>query len=248
VVHPMGSPANVHALQALCERFDVPLVEDAAGALGATCNGTPVGALGRVGIFSFNGNKIVTAGGGGMLVTHDQALAERARNLSTQSRRSDRYWHDEPAFNYRMTNLNAAVGVAQLERLEEMMMARARINSRYADKIAGRSDISMAPHGIYGQSNYWLTAIRVASEHTADDLSQHLRKARIDGRTFWSRLSLQPAYIGSPHFSTGVSAALTGTVLTLPSGSQLTTADQRHVLDTLSSWRGTDVAPLSVSD
>src|SRR5690606_4451120 len=134
--------------------------EDAAGAIGARYKGRPAGAHGLAACFSFNGNKTVTAGGGGMIVTDDDELAGRARRLSTQARRGDRYEHEAVAWNYRMTNLNAAVGVAQLERLDEMVAAKRAIAARYGAALAGRDDLRPMPRAPWAEHNCWLYSVQ----------------------------------------------------------------------------------------
>lgn len=238
VVHALGHPADMDAILRVAPRHGVPIIEDAAGAIGATYKGRPVGAFGAAAIFSFNGNKVVTAGGGGMVVTDDEGIARTARHLSTQARPGAAYVHDAAGFNYRMTNLNAAVGLAQLERLTEMVAAKHRIAARYADAVAGRDDMSFMPHCAWAESSDWLSSVLVAHADDAAALVDHLARRRIEARIFWRALSPQAPYRTAPRVLSGVAARLSGRVVSLPCSSALAEADQARVLAALADWRG----------
>ncbi len=140
-VHVLGHPADMDPIMTACRKAGVAVIEDAAGAIGARYRGRPVGSDGDAAVFSFNGNKTVTAGGGGMIVLDDEAMAQRARALSTQARDNSDYRYFDAAFNYRLPNLNAALGLAQLGRLEEMLTAKRSIAARYDKALAGRDDL-----------------------------------------------------------------------------------------------------------
>jgi dTDP-4-amino-4,6-dideoxygalactose transaminase len=224
-VDAIGHPADFDAIAEICRRHGLPLIEDAAGAIGASYRGRPCGGLGDIGIFSFNGNKTVTAGGGGMLVTDDQAVAHRARSLSAQAR---------PGRDYiRMTNLNAAVGLAQLERLDEMVAAKRAIAARYDAALASRDDIVPMPRCQWAQSSCWLYSVKVASEQAASQLVRKLEEDAIEARIFWRSLSAQAPWRDTERHLTGVSASLSGTVISLPCSSHLSEAQQMRVIRAL---------------
>ncbi len=237
-VDVLGTVADFAALGAACAAAGAALLEDAAGAIGAARDGRPAGAFGRAATFSFNGNKTVTAGGGGMLVTGDEALARRARHLSTQARPGADYIHDEVGFNYRMTNVNAAIGIAQLERLDEMLEAKRRIARRYAEALAGRRDAASQPVPAGCETSAWLSAVRVAGEADARALVDAMHAAGAEARIFWRSLSSQPAYAAFPREPAPCAAALSGRVVTLPCSSHLTAAEQEQVVAALAGWKG----------
>lgn len=235
-VDPLGHTADLDALEAACAPYGVPLIEDAAGAIGARYRGRPSGSGGTSAIFSFNGNKTVTAGGGGMLVTDDAAVAQQVRHLSTQARPGKDYVHDMIGFNYRMTNINAALGRAQIERLDEMVAARRAIAARYDDAFAGLETITPMPRPGYCDSVCWLYSARLPDEKTARALVASCDVARIEARLFWRSLSAQAPWRDAPRRLRGVSAALSGTVVSLPSSSSLSEQDQQRVIDTVTVW------------
>jgi perosamine synthetase len=235
-VDPLGHTADLDALEAVCASHGVPLIEDAAGAIGARYRGRPSGSGGAAAIFSFNGNKTVTAGGGGMLVTDDAAMAQRVRHLSTQARPGSEYVHDMIGFNYRMTNINAALGLAQIERLDEMIAARRTIAARYDGAFVALETITPMPRPGYCDSVCWLYSVRLANEEAARALVASCDAAGIEARLFWRSLSAQAPWQDAPRRLRGISAALSGTVVSLPSSSSLNEQDQRRVIDTVTAW------------
>lgn len=243
VVHALGHPADVDPLLGLCKQAGVPLIEDAAGAIGARYKGRPVGGLGDLAIFSFNGNKTVTAGGGGMVVTNDETQARHLRALSAQARSGAEYRYDAIGFNYRMTNLNAGVLLAQIERLEEMVAAKKRIAAAYDQAIAGRNDLQPMPRASWGESACWLYSVRCRGEADARSLVQHMAEHNIEARVFWRTLSDQAPYAHAPRHLTGVAATLSGTVVSLPCSSSLTDAQQARVIAALAKWPVRRVKP-----
>lgn len=237
-VHALGHPADMDAIVRVCEAAGAVVIEDAAGAIGATYKGRPTGSLGHAAMFSFNGNKTVTAGGGGAIVTDDETLATTARHLSGQARSSREYSHDAVGWNARMTNINAALGLAQLERLEEMVAAKRAIAARYDAALAARGDLLPMPRADWAESSCWLYSCRAASRTDVATLVDHLEVLNIEARAFWLPLSTQPPYAGAPAFLSGVAAELGGRVVSLPCSSSLTAADQSRVIDALATWRG----------
>jgi len=237
-VHALGHPADMDPLASLCREAAVPLIEDAAGAIGSSYKGRPAGGLSDAAIFSFNGNKTVTAGGGGMVVTDRAAWARRLRSLSTQARAGHAYIHLEVGYNYRMTNLNAAVGLAQLERLDEMLKAKRSIVEAYEGLVQGRQDLRSMPRAAWAESNCWMYGVQCASPSDALSLIAYLQRRNIEARVFWMALSSQKPYRDYPRLLAGVAKSLSGRVVVLPAGSGLTPAQQTRILEALAGWRG----------
>jgi len=232
-----GQTADYGRLVPLCEEYGLPLIEDAAEALGATHRGQAAGSFGAVGVFSFNGNKIITTSGGGMLVSNDGDLARRARHLATQAREPEaHYEHVDLGFNYRMSNLLAALGVAQLRGLDRRLARRHAVNEAYRRALGGLPGISFMPRAGYGEPNDWLTCILVDPEHygaTRDDVRLALEERDIEARPTWKPLHLQPLFQGTPVVGGGVSAAVFERGLCLPSGSNLADADLGRVVEVI---------------
>ena len=176
-----------------------------------------------------------------MLVTDDQGLARRARHMSTQSRVGDDYLHDGIGFNFRMTNVNAAIGLAQLERLGEMVAAKRDIAARYDAHFAG-INVELMPRLPWARSNCWLYSILLPSETQARSLTSHLGALNIQSRIFWRSLSSQAPYADAPKIEGGISKALTGRVVSLPCSSHLTPAEQDRVISAVTSWCGQEAA------
>jgi len=235
-VHALGRAPDLVALAALCRRHGAVLIEDAAGALGAAAHGRAAGCFGDAGVFSFNGNKIATAGGGGMIVTRDEGLARRARHLCQQARDGDDYCHDEVGFNYRMTNVNAAVGLAQLERLSEMKEHRLAIQRRYDAALFPSNRLSALPKAPWDEPYCWLYSLRCSDAEAAAGLVKTLRADGVEARRFWQALSRQKPYAGFARFGGAVAFALSGTVVSLPCSSHLREADQEQVIAAVKRW------------
>ncbi|MEU7610178.1 aminotransferase class I/II-fold pyridoxal phosphate-dependent enzyme [Micromonospora sp. NPDC049204] len=224
-VDMFGSCADYQALVPVCADADVPVVEDAAEALGARHRGQAAGSFGRVGVLSFNGNKIMTTSGGGMLVSDDAALLTRARHLASQAREPTRHYeHRETGYNYRLSNLLAALGRAQLLRLDAMIARRRHLRDHYAKLFAPVPGVGLLG-AEDGESNCWLTVITVDPERCgwrADDLAVHLAERDIETRPVWKPMHLQPMHDGAESLLTGAAERLFTDGLTLPSGSALT--------------------------
>lgn len=232
-----GQCCDYDALAAVCEQRGVTIVQDAAESLGAFYRGAPAGGQGAFGAFSFNGNKVITTSGGGMLVSRDRERLEHARKLSTQAREPEpHYEHKEIGFNYRLSNLLAAVGRAQLEVLGERVEARRRINARYRELLADAPGIAFMPEADYGRSNCWLTCIVVDPEEAGTDRERirlALEAEDIESRPLWKPMHLQPVYRDATMFGGDVSAGLFERGLCLPSGSALSDEDQERVVEIL---------------
>lgn len=230
-----GQCADYARLTEICRQYDVPLVEDAAEALGATCGGASAGAFGECAAFSFNGNKIITTSGGGMLVSGRRELVERARHLSTQARDpAPHYQHSVIGFNYRLSNLLAAVGRAQLQSLPDKIERRRAVNRRYRAALAGMPGIRFMPEAAYGRSNSWLTCVTVAPAlfgATREDVRLALEAEGIESRPLWKPMHLQPVYEVCAMRNRSVAERLFADGLCLPSGSSLSIDEQQRVID-----------------
>lgn len=241
VVNLYGQSADFDPIAEICARYGVPIVEDAAESLGATYKGRPSGALGALGVFSFNGNKIITTSGGGMLVSDDESLISRARFLSTQAREPAlHYEHRVIGFNYRMSNILAGVGRGQLRVLEQRVEARRAVFERYRVGLAGVAGLEWMPEPSWSRSNRWLSACTVDSAVTSKDVPQIIRALaaeRIEARPVWKPMQLQPVFAQCrfhAHEGRSVSQQLFEQGMCLPSGSNMTPAQQDRVIDTLS--------------
>jgi dTDP-4-amino-4,6-dideoxygalactose transaminase len=229
-----GQCADYDRIAALCRAHDIPLVEDAAEALGASYRGRAAGALGDAGVFSFNGNKIITTSGGGMLVSDDGELVERARYLATQARQPvAHYEHTDIGYNYRLSNLLAALGTAQLAHLDDRIERRRRINARYREALA-LPGLAFMPEAPYGRGNAWLTCLTVdaaAFGATAAQIQTHLAAQDIEARPVWKPMHLQPVHAGRRVHGGDVARDLYERGVCLPSGSSLTPAQQDRVIE-----------------
>jgi dTDP-4-amino-4,6-dideoxygalactose transaminase len=229
VVDLYGQCADYDRIVPLCRRYGVPLVEDAAEALGATFGGAPAGTFGDVGLFSFNGNKIMTTSGGGMFVSPTADAAHRVRYLATQARQpAAHYEHTEVGFNYRLSNLLAAVGRAQLERLPQMSARRVEINARYREAFGDLDGLSFMPIADPGW-NGWLTCVVFDEPAVRDLVHKTLEADDIESRPLWKPMHLQPVFAQCASVVDGTSQRLFEHGLCLPSGSVLTDADVERV-------------------
>lgn len=234
VVDLYGQCADYERLGDLCRRAQVPLVEDAAEALGATYQGRPAGSFGVFNCFSFNGNKIITTSGGGMLVTNDQQAAKQARFLATQARDpAPHYEHSQIGYNYRMSNLLAAVGRGQLSVLESRVAKRRENFEFYRQALGDLPGISFMPEPADCRSTRWLTCIVVDPAEfgaTREDIRLALEAENIEARPVWKPMHLQPVFRGCRCYGGSVSAKLFEDGLCLPSGSNLTDDDRERVV------------------
>ena len=233
VVDLYGQSADYEPIVSTCEEFQVPLIEDAAEALGATCRGKTVGSFGKAAVFSFNGNKIITTAGGGMLVSHDKAITDKARFLATQSRDpAPHYQHSEIGFNYRMSNVLAAIGRGQLPVLPERIAARRRNFEFYQRALGELPGVEFMPEAPFGRCTRWLTCLTIdpkAFGATRDDVRLALERENIEARPLWKPMHLQPVFKGCRARGGGVSERLFENGLCLPSGSALAEEDLARV-------------------
>jgi dTDP-4-amino-4,6-dideoxygalactose transaminase len=229
-----GQCCDYDRILAVCEGHGVPVIEDAAEALGATYRNRQAGAFGYCAAFSFNGNKIITTSGGGMLVSHDRSLVDRARHLATQARDpAPHYEHSAIGFNYRMSNLLAAIGRGQLKTLQRKVERRRAIHRTYKEALGGYPGVDFLNDAGYGDSNAWLTCITVDSSRfgaTREDIRLHLESLNIEARPVWKPMHLQPVFRNCSVRGGAVAEQLFERGLCLPSGSGMSEAEQASVI------------------
>lgn len=237
VVDLYGQCADYDEIIAACDEYGVPVIEDAAEALGSTYRGKSAGSFGALAAFSFNGNKIITTSAGGMLVSHRSDWIDYARFLSTQARdAAPHYQHSEIGYNYRMSNLLAAVGRGQLQQLGDRVQKRRATNAFYREALAGVPGVTFMPEAPYGRSNHWLTAVLIdpsAFGASREDVRLHLESKEIEARPVWKPMHLQPAFSGLRRRVDGTSDRLFEVGLCLPSGSSLTSKDRERVVGSI---------------
>jgi len=233
-VHLYGQPAEMPRIMEICGRFGVPVLEDAAESLGATCAGRDPGTFGQSGVFSFNGNKVITTSGGGMLVTEDPQLAALTRKLATQARDpAPHYQHSMVGYNYRLSNLLAALGRGQLRQLDSRVAARRAHFQAYADALGTIPGVTFMPEAPWGTHSRWLTTVTLdaAAGLTPGSISARMELAGIEVRPVWKPMHLQPVFSGCEVVGGAVSERLFREGLCLPSGSNLTATQRDRVID-----------------
>lgn len=235
LAHLYGQSANLDPIVALCEQYGVLLIEDAAEALGATYQKKPLGTRGFAGVYSFNGNKIITTSGGGMLVTNDEKLAKQVRFLATQARDpAPHYEHSQLGYNYRLSNILAAIGRGQLRHLEEKV-ARRRANFDFYQSALGHlPGITFMPEAAWGRANRWLTCLTInpaMAGTNSEKVRVTLEQDNIEARPVWKPMHLQPLYAQAQCFGGAIAQELFAQGLCLPSGSNLSAADRTRVAE-----------------
>jgi dTDP-4-amino-4,6-dideoxygalactose transaminase len=238
-VHLYGMPAKIDEILKIADKYEIPLIEDAAEALGSKYRNKSLGTFGIMGILSFNGNKIITTSGGGALISNNEKLIEKSRFLSTQARdNAPHYQHSEIGYNYRMSNVVAGIGRGQMEVLDKHVALRRENFRFYKENLAGFEGISFLeePNADFF-SNHWLTCIQVEPTKTNGITRETFRLAleaeNIESRPLWKPMHLQPVFKDCPYYGTGVSDDLFNKGLCLPSGSNLTAEDKNRVLKTM---------------
>jgi dTDP-4-amino-4,6-dideoxygalactose transaminase len=247
VVHLYGQCADLRPIAEACATHGVLLIEDAAEALGATYDGRAAGTYGDVGVYSFNGNKIITTSGGGMLVTPHAEVALRVRKLATQAREPvPHYEHNQVGYNYRLSNVLAGIGRAQLEQLDARVAARRAVFERYRNGIGSLPGITLMPEACFGlrgtRSTRWLTTLTINAELFGTDhenVRVALESRMIESRPLWKPMHQQPVFAGCRVIGGSVSDALFATGLCLPSGSSLTPVQQQRVVEVVRSCAAT---------
>jgi len=225
-VHALGYPVRIEPLLESCAKRGIPVLEDAAEALGSTYRGRPLGSFGSLGALSFNGNKILTTGGGGAVVTNDAELARRAKHLSTQAKSDgDAFWHDEVGFNYRLTNVAAALGCAQLEQLDGFMVRKREIANLYRKLLAG-SPVKLAWEPEGARANCWLNTAIAPTPESAAKILAALRSRGVGARPLWAPAHRQPMFKDCPRASDmAVTDRLWRACVSLPSSANLSDED-----------------------
>jgi dTDP-4-amino-4,6-dideoxygalactose transaminase len=229
-----GQCADHAPIRAACEQRGVPLIEDAAEAVGATWEGRSAGSFGDIGVFSFNGNKLMTTGGGGMAVAADEATVARIRHLSTQAREPTlHYEHTEIGFNYRMSNVLAAIGRGQVQRLPTMLARREEIRSHYEATLGPLAGVSFNPIDHRGRPNHWLTVIVLADDAAATpaELIAALEAVDAEARPAWKPMHQQPVFGGAEMFGGTIADEAFARGVCLPSGSSMSDDDLDRVVD-----------------
>jgi dTDP-4-amino-4,6-dideoxygalactose transaminase len=244
VVDLLGQSADIDAILEVTNRYELPVIEDAAEALGATYKGRAAGASGWASVFSFNGNKIITTSGGGMLCSNDAALIEKARHWATQAKDpGPHYFHTELGYNYRLSNVLAAIGLAQLEALDERMAERRHVFEFYQRTLGDLPGIRFMPKADYGEPNYWLTVIRVDEQQfgsSCETIRLALEAQNIESRRVWVPLHTLPLYADCRYRGRGVAESIFADALCLPSGSALTDDDLQRIVDVIMGGTGID--------
>lgn len=234
LVHIYGQSSDIDPILATCARYGVVVVEDAAESLGATYRGKYAGTFGQIGVFSFNGNKIITTSGGGMLVSNDRKLIERGRFLATQARDPGTYYqHSFTGYNYRLSNVSAAIGRGQMRMLPLKIEARRRIFERYRAALGDMPGITFMPEATFGRSTRWLTCILVDEAKlgvSRAEIVRAMEECNIETRPVWRPLHRQPLFAGSEVHGGEVSEMIGQRGLSLPSSSNLSDADQERVI------------------
>ncbi|MBK5462557.1 DegT/DnrJ/EryC1/StrS family aminotransferase [Peribacillus sp. TH27] len=239
VVNLYGQSAKMDEIMSICDHYGVPVIEDAAESLGAEYKGKKSGTFGKFGIYSFNGNKIITTSGGGMLVSNDEEALKKARFLATQARDpAPHYQHSVSGYNYRMSNILAGVGRAQLEVLDDRVASRRAKFDRYVEVLSGIEGISFKPELEGTLHNRWLTTITIDQEKlgiSQIELIEALGEENIEARPVWKPLHLQPLFEGTLYYpyekDRSVSEELFNSGICLPSGSNMTEEQQERVID-----------------
>ena len=235
VVHLYGMPAQMDEIMAVANRYEIPILEDAAEALGSLYKGHPCGTLGEFGVLSFNGNKMITTSGGGALVCPSVEAKQKTMFYATQARENRTYYqHEQIGYNYRMSNICAGIGRGQMEVLDEHIAHHRRLHSMYREAFATMEGITLSENpSVDFDSNFWLTTILVDADKTGFthvELMHHLSKNGIETRELWKPLHLQPVFANVPSYANGVSEALFNQGLCLPSGPMVTDEDFERII------------------
>lgn len=234
LVHLYGMPAKMDELMSVARKYEIPVIEDAAEALGSSYKGKKMGSFGDIGIFSFNGNKIITTSGGGALVSNNKEYVEKAKFLATQARdQAAHYEHTQIGYNYRMSNICAGIGRGQMEVLDDRVKKRREIYTKYKEELGKIDGITFVdePEGFF--SNRWLTTVLIDREVLGIDregIRIALEKHNIESRPLWKPMHMQPVFNNTLTYSNGVSDKLFETGLCLPSGSNMATQDLESVI------------------
>lgn len=234
-VYALGLPADMNPIRSVAQEFKLPIVADAAAALGAIYRNKAIGHLANLTVFSFNGNKTFTAGGGGAITGNDEKLIQLARHLSTTARISADYQHDRVGYNYRMTNLQAAVGCAQLESMKDFISAKRRIRRVYDNELGSIPGIKPFPNPSWAESACWFSGVQIDSPTLpkVSEICEKLKAQGIESRPFWRPVHLQTPYLSSPRSDQNVCESFWNKILTLPCSTSITTGEIETVIKTV---------------
>lgn len=219
-MHTFGHPCEIKDIVSLCEKYNIPVIEEAAESLGSFYKNKHTGTFGKIGILSFNGNKIITTGGGGMILTNDEEVAKRAKHITTTAKVSHQYeyYHDEVGYNYRMPNINAALGLAQMEQLPKLLEIKRQIAKAYKEFFESFKDIKFIEEPEYSQSNYWLNAILFESKKQRDEFLEYSNKNGVLTRPAWTLMYKLPMYKDCFKIETPNAEYIEKRLVNLPSG------------------------------
>ena len=238
VVHLYGIPAKMDEIMRICQKHNVPILEDAAESLGATINGKQTGTFGKFGAFSFNGNKIITTSGGGMLVSDDEERIAKVRFWATQSREKFRYYeHKEIGYNYRLSNISAGIGRGQLKVLDERIAEKTNIHNTYKEGFKNIKEIQMQPYMQNSKPNFWLSAIILEKDSKVTPLQiiEALEKENIESRPIWKPMQLQPVFADRDFITLNESGSVSEDIFSrgvcLPSDTKMTREEQAKVIE-----------------
>ncbi|BCB96340.1 aminotransferase DegT [Dissulfurispira thermophila] len=235
-VHIFGHPADMDPLLEVSKKYNIHVIEDATESLGSEYKGKRTGSFGRIGCFSFNGNKIITTGGGGMVVTNDKRLSERIRHLCTQAKKDPlEYYHNEIGYNYRLTNIQAAMGVAQLERIQEFVNTKRKNASIYSDLLSEIKDVKFLWENKQVKSNFWFYTIKVAKRHKKK-LIKYLLSRNIQVRPVWKLIHTLPMYKNSQTYRIENAVKAYETCINLPCSVNLTSRDIVIVVENIKNY------------
>lgn len=232
-VYTLGMPADMDKIKRIAAEYHLPVVADAAAAIGARYKGNNIGKIADVTVFSFNGNKTITCGGGGALVSGNQEIIEKAHHLATTARCGIEYEHDMVGYNYRMTNIQAAVGCAQLERVDEFVEKKKYIREYYSKHLSGISDISFFPEVEWAESACWFSGLVLSDKYEVKKVCELLKEKGIEARTFWKPVHQQKPYVNEERSEMKVADNLWKHVLTLPSSTGITEEELKYIVSTV---------------
>lgn len=232
-VYTLGMPADMDRIKAIAAEYHLPVIADAAAAIGAKYKKKNIGRIADATVFSFNGNKTITCGGGGAIVSEKKEIIERARHLATTARCGIEYDHDMVGYNYRMTNIQAAVGCAQLERVDEFVARKRYIRDYYAKHLYGIKDISFFPEVDWAESACWFSGVVLSDKYEVKKVCELLKEKDIEARTFWKPVHQQKPYINAEKSEMEIADSIWKHILTLPSSTGITEEQLEYVVSAI---------------
>lgn len=229
-VHIFGVPCEMDQIMKIANKYDIPVIEDAAESLGSIYNGKHTGTFGKIGVYSFNGNKLLTTSGGGVIVTDDKAAADYMKFLSMQAKDPlPYYWHTDIGYNYRLSNVLAAIGIGQMEVIEDRIRETRNINDIYKKELSEQV-LCFQYERESDRSNRWLTCALLRANDDPQKLVEYLDSVGIESRRIWCPMHIQPAYLESHKYINGISETLFYNGICLPSGTNMTSEDISRVI------------------